>query len=169
MNKFILLLVLVSGFLSGYLIGDYRGKDAREALRKATETGITLDSEREAAITKLKTELDGINEIRHREIEAIRKCHDSSLAGWRRAKDGLDEKIKRSSAKLADSDTRLKTLIARRDAASGADRARLNLEVERLRKERDDVQREIEGNTCLQARIPQSVSEALNETIAAEK
>jgi chromosome segregation ATPase len=169
MNRFLLLLVLVSGFLSGYLIGDYRSKDARETLAKAIETGKTLDAERESAISRLKTELDGVNEEHHREIEAIRQSHDSRLAEWRRSKDGLDDRIKRSNAKLAEADTRLRNLIALRDAASGTDKAGFDPEIARLRKERDDVRLEIEGSACLQARIPQSVSEALNITNAVEK
>lgn len=167
MKNLILLLVLISGFLSGYLIGDYRNKDAREALKKAIETGKTLDSERETAITKLKTELDGINEKHHRELEAIRKNSDSKIDAWRRAKDGLNDNIKHSTAKLAESDTELKSLVSQRDSASGADKARLDLEIARLRKERDDLRREIEGSACLQARVPHSVFDALNEADAA--
>ncbi len=167
MRNFTLLLVLISGFLSGYLINGYLNKDAREALKKAVETGKTLDSEREAAISKLKTELDDINEKHHRELEAIRKDNESRAAGWRRAKDSLDDNLKRSTAKLAESDTRLKSLTSQRDAASGADKAKLNLEIERLRKERDDLRREIEGSECLQARVPHSVFDALNEANAA--
>lgn len=167
MRNFVLLLVLVSGFLSGYLIGDYRNKDAREALQKAIETGKTLDSERETTIARLKTELDGINDKHHRELEAIRKNNESKMAEWRRAKDGLDNDIKRSTARLSESDSRLKSLAAQRDAASGADRTRLDLEIVRLRKARDDLRREIEGSECLQARVPHSVFDALNEANAA--
>lgn len=153
----------------GYLIGDYRNKDAREALKKAFETGKTLDSEREASISKLKTELDRINEKHHRELEAIRKDNESREAGWRHAKDRLDDNIKRSTARLAESDTQLKSLVSQRDAASGADRAKLNLDIERLRKERDDLRREMEGSACLQARVPHSVFDALNEANAVER
>jgi chromosome segregation ATPase len=167
MRNFILLLALISGLLAGYLIGDYRGKDARESLKKAVETGKTLASEHESAITKLKTELDGINDKHHSELEAIRKENESRMTAWRRTKDGLDDKIKRSSAQLAESDSKLKSLVTQRDNASGANQARLDLEIERLRKEREDLRREIEGNACLQIRVPHSVSTALNEAHAA--
>lgn len=167
MRNFVLLLVLVSGFLSGYLIGDYRNKGAREALQKAIVTGKTLDSERETTIARLKTELDSINDKHRHELEAIRKNNESRMAEWRHAKDGLDTNIKRSTARLADSEGRLKSLATQRDAASAADRARLDLEIVRLRKERDDLRREIEGSECLQARVPHSVFDALNEANAA--
>ena len=167
MKNFILLLVLVSGFLSGYLIGDFRGKAARETLNKAIETGKTLDSERDAAITRLKTELDGINAKHHRELEAIRKISDTKAAEWRRTKDGLDDNIKLATAKLAVSDSRLKSLVAQRDAAAGADKAKLDVEIERLRKERDELRREIEGSACLQARVPHGVFDALQVANAA--
>ncbi len=163
MRNFILLLVLVSGFLSGYLIGDYRGKNAREALQKAIETGKTLDAERETAISRLKTELDGVNETHRRELEAIRKESDLRIALWRRSKDSVNEQIKRSSANLASADTRLSALITQRDGTTGTDAARLDLEIERVRKEREGLRRAIDGNTCLQTQIPNSVFEALNE------
>jgi len=162
MNRLILLLVLLSGFLSGYLIGDYRGKDARETLKKAAEAGKTLDSDREAAIVKLKTELGGINDRHQRELEAVCKENALKVSAWRRTKDSLDEKIRTATARITESDARLKALVTRRDASTGSEEASLNLEIAHLRKEREDLRREIEGNTCLQTRVPHSVFEALN-------
>lgn len=167
MKNFTLLLVLVSGFLSGYLIGDYRGKAARETLQKAIETGKALDADRETAIAELKTELDGINERHRRELDAVRRTSASKAAEWRRTKNGLDDDIKLSAAKLVVSDAKLKSLITQRDGASGTDRAGLDLEIERLRKERDELHKEIEGNTCLQARVPHGVFDALQVAKAA--
>ena len=164
MNKFILLLVLVCGFLSGYLVGDYRGKDARETLEKALETGKELEREHKAAAARLKTELDGIHDKHRRELAAIHKNNAARTAEWRRAKVDLDDAIKHSNARLAAFDKQLRTLVARRDAASGSERARLDLEIASLRKERDDLRRKVEGDLCLQTRIPQSVFQALNET-----
>ena len=163
MRNFILLLVLVSGFLSGYLIGDYRGKNAREALQKAIANGKALDAERETAISRLKSELEGINETRGREMEVIRKENDSRIASWRRSKNSLQEQIRHSNANLTSADSRLSTLITQRNKATGADVAHLDLEIERLRKERVGLHREIEGSECLQSQIPDSVFKALNE------
>jgi hypothetical protein len=56
----------------------------------------------------------------------------------------------------------LKTLISQRDGASAPEKASLDLEIARLQKEREDLRREIEGSACLQARVPHSVSDALN-------
>lgn len=167
MKNLILLLVLVSGFLSGYLIGDFRGKAARETLQKAIETGKALDADRETTIAELKTELDGINEKHHRELEAVRKNSASKAAEWRRTKNSLDDNIRLSTAKLVVSDAKLKSLIAQRDSASGTDNAKLDLEIERLRKERNELRREIEGNTCLQAQVPHGVFDALQVANAA--
>jgi hypothetical protein len=164
MNKLILLLVLISGFLSGYLIGDYRGRDARETLKKAAATGKALDSERETAITQLKTELGNINDKHQRELETIRKENAARASEWRRTKDTLDDNIQLSNTKITESDNRLKALVAKRDGTTGAEEARLNLEIAQLRKEREALRREIEGNTCLQTKVPHSVFEALNET-----
>ena len=162
MRNLMLLLVLISGFLSGYLIGDYRGRDARESLKKAVETGNTLASEREISIARLKEELDTINDKQHRELETTREDNLSKAAKWRRAKGSLDDRIRRATTKLDESYTRLKTLISQRDGASASEKASLDLEIARLQKEREDLRREIEGNACLQARVPHSVSDALN-------
>jgi chromosome segregation ATPase len=170
MRNFVLLLVLISGFLSGYLIGDYRGRIARESLKKAVDTGKTLDSEREATITQLRKELEGINDKHLRELETVRKNSAAKAAEWRREKDSLGDKIKLTTAKLNDFDTQLKSLAAKRDGASAAEKAGIDLEISRLRKERDDLRREVEGNACLQTVVPHSVSETLNEeSIAGRK
>ncbi|MFZ2163663.1 MAG: hypothetical protein WAW02_15735 [Sideroxyarcus sp.] len=164
MKNITLLLVLIAGLLAGYFVGDYRGKAAREALEKAVETGKTLDSERETAISELRTELEGINEKHQREIAAVRKINDSKVSGWRRTKDGLDDTIKRTTTELIATDSKLKSLVSQHDDASGAEKTRLGLEIERLRKEQNILRKEIEGNTCLQAQVPHGVFEALNET-----
>ncbi len=168
MRNLTLLLVLISGLLAGYLIGDYRGKDAREALKKAIETGKTLDSERETAIARLKTELDGINEKHLRELETIRKDSERKAAAWRRSKDGLSDEIKRSNFKLADIGNRLKSLATQRDSATGTEKSRLELEIQRLQKAQDELRKEIEGSACLQARVPHSVFDALSEANTGE-
>ena len=163
MRNLTLLLVLVSGLLAGYLIGDYRGRDARESLQKAVETGKELETVRETTLSRLKTELDDINDKHHRELDAIRKDSESRMAAWRRTKDGLDDKIKLSAAKLAESDAQLKTLISQRNDTSGAQKARLDLEIGHLRTDRENLRREVEGSSCLQAQVPHSIFDALNE------
>lgn len=169
MRNFILLLVLVSGLLAGYFIGDYRGRDAREALGKAIETGKTLEAERMTTISRLKTELEGINEKHRQELAAVRKDNNAKVAGWRRTKSNLANTITHTTATLAESDNRLKSLISQRDSASGAEKPKIELEIARLQKEREDLRQESAGDACLQARAPHSVFEALNETNVAER
>lgn len=129
MRNFILLLVLVSGLLAGYFIGDYRGRDARETLGKAIETGKTLEAERMTTISRLKTELESINEKHRQELAATRKDNDARMAGWRRTKSDLANTITHTTATLAESDNKLKSLISQRDSASGADKAKIELEI----------------------------------------
>jgi peptidoglycan hydrolase CwlO-like protein len=167
MKNIVLLLVLVAGLLAGYFVGDYRGKDAREALKMAIETGKTLESERETTITQLKTELESINEKHLQEISAIRKNNDAKVAEWRRTKESLENTLKLTTAKLAASDGQMKSLVSRRDGATGEEKARLDLEIEQLKKQQASLRQEIEGGACLQARVPHSVFDALNETIVA--
>ncbi len=163
MNKFVLLLVLISGFLSGYLIGDYRGRGARETLRLAAETGKTLESEREAAIAKLKTELSSISNKHQSDLDNARLENAMKVSEWRRTKAALDEKIKITNARITESDEKLKALVEQRDGARGADESKLTQQIAQLRKEREELRREIEGNTCLQTKVPSSVFDALNQ------
>lgn len=164
MKNLTLLLVLVSGLLAGYLVGDYRGRQAREALQQAIETGKTLDIERQTALSQLKRELDGINATHQQELDAIRHRSATREAAWHRARSELGEQAKRSEAQLAATDARLETLIARRNTATGNEKASLDQQIVRLQQERDELRSEIEGQTCLQTRVPHAVAEALNET-----
>lgn len=166
MRNLLLLLVLISGLLAGYLIGDYRGKAARVALEKAIETGKTLDSTRQAAIAKLETELRSIDEKHRQELDASRQEYDSKAAEWQREKAGLGEKIRRLSAKRAENDAQLKALNEKLGSASGAEKEKLEQEIERLRMERESLTQQIEGNACLKVPVPQSVHEALKLKMA---
>ncbi|ADE12236.1 hypothetical protein [Sideroxydans lithotrophicus] len=166
MRNLILLLVLVSGLLAGYLIGDYRGRNAREALNKAIETGKMLDAEREATLASLKNELDGINDKHHRELETMRRENASRMAAWQHYRNDLDGTIRHSSVQLAESDSKLKALVAQHQHASAADKTRLAAEIEHLRKGREGLRREIDASACLQEQVPHDVFEALNETDA---
>jgi hypothetical protein len=94
MRNITLLLLLTSGLLAGYLIGDYRGKDVRAAQEKAIATGKMLEQEHQAVISRLKTELDIINKKHDRELEKLRKNNAGKTAEWLRTKQGLDDKIK---------------------------------------------------------------------------
>ncbi len=164
MKNLTLLLVLVSGLLAGYLVGDYRGRHAREALQQAIETGKTLDIERQTALAQLKRELDGISASHQQELEAIRHRSATREAAWHRARSLPGEQAKRLEAQLAAADARLGTLVARRNTATGNEQVSLDQQIVRLRQERDDLRSEIEGHACLQTRLPHAVAEALNET-----
>jgi uncharacterized protein YdcH (DUF465 family) len=167
MKNSILSLVLISGLLAGYLIGDFRGKDVRESLQKTIATGKLAAADREATIAQLKTELNGINEKHLRELATIRKDYEAKTAAWRHNKARLKDNIKRSTRKLAESTNKLKSLVAQADSASETEKARLEMEIARLRKQQAELRDEIEGNACLQVQVPQSVFESLNQTSAA--
>ncbi|BCK87296.1 hypothetical protein MIZ01_1068 [Sideroxyarcus emersonii] len=166
MKNLTLLLVLVSGLLAGYQIGDYRGKHAREALQQAIETGKSLDLERRTALTRLEHQLDDINANHRQQLEAIRRNSANREAAWHRARNELGEQATRSKAQLAATDSRLEALTARRNSATGDEQASLDQQIARLQQERNELRSEIEGNACLQTRVPHGVAEALNETAA---
>ena len=166
MKNLTLLLVLTSGLLAGYMIGDYRGKDARESMQKVIATGKTLATAREETIAQLKTELNGINEKHLRELAAIRKDYEVKTITWRRSKAALRQDIKRSNARFSENESRLQSLAMQRDSASETDRARLEAEIARLKKQQAELRDQIEGNACLQVQVPHKVYEALNGAAA---
>lgn len=167
MKNFLLLLVLISGLVAGYFVGDYRGKAAREALDKMVATEKKLNEELQAAVSKLQTDLDDIGKQHQQEIAALRKSNDSKVAEWRRTKAGLEETIRKNNAKLAEADDQIKIKEKERDAASGEEKAKLNQEIASLKKEREVLVQQNNSTSCLQSRIPQSVFDALKDTNAA--
>lgn len=163
MRNLILLLVLVSGLVAGYFVGDYRGKAARQALEQAIETGKALEAERQQTLSKLKADLDAINQKHDQALDAIRQEAEAKTAQWQRTKAELDDTIKRQNAKAGELGKKLADATTRRDGAAGAEKERLGQEVERLRAELERVTRERDGNACLATRVPSSVLDALNK------
>lgn len=169
MDKFILLLVLVCGFLAGYLIGDYRGGSARETLKEVENTGKVLDTEREATIAKLNQELEGINSKHRHELDALRKHSTAKSAAWRNAKDELEDQIKLGRTRLAELEYKLQSIISKRANAPSAELPRMDAEIEDLLKQREALQTEIKSNSCLQTQVPDTVVNALTEANTAGK
>lgn len=161
MRNFVLLLVLGCGMASGYFVGDYRGKEARAALEKAIAMGMALDREREAVIASLRKDLADIDAKYQRDLEASRRDYEARSVEWQRAKAGLDETIRRQTARIAAANQDLEKLRGQLDGATGDERVKLEQEIARLRKVRADLQRELDGNRCLGTPVPQSVFDAL--------
>jgi DNA repair exonuclease SbcCD ATPase subunit len=161
MRNLLLLSILLAGGMAGYLIGDYRGKSAREALAQTIETGKKLDQERQTAIAKLETDLNSINEKHQQEIEESRKEYDTKSAEWQREKAGLTRKIGRLKTEYAEKAAELKKLIGQLDGTTGTAREELERKIERLQTELGLISSQIEGNACLSVQVPQSVHDAL--------
>lgn len=161
MRNLLLLLILLAGGMAGYLIGDYRGKAAREALDQTIETGKRLDQERQAAIAKLETDLNGINEKHQQELEESRKEYDAKSAEWQREKAGLTGKIKNLRSVYAEKAAELKRLIGQLDGTTGTAREALERKIERLQTELGLISLQIEGNACLSVQVPKSVHDAV--------
>lgn len=164
MRNLILLLVLISGALAGYFVGDYRGKEARKALELAIETGKTLESERQATLTKLKTELDGINEKHQQELDTSRKEYATKEAEWQSIKSGLNGTISNLKEKRDKDMSELKHLLEQLDGATGPERAALEQKIAALRRELDGVKLKLDSNLCLDMPVPSKIIDLLNGT-----
>jgi DNA repair exonuclease SbcCD ATPase subunit len=162
MKNFTLLLVLVSGLLAGYFVGDYRGRAARDALQKAVATGRALNAELESSSTRLKGQLDLIQKQHARELQGSREEYDRKLAEWERVKASMDKTIQRQHEATAEADARLQVLMSRLENAKGTSAVQVAQEMEQVRRERDAMRREMAGNVCLKTPVPEGVVETLN-------
>jgi chromosome segregation ATPase len=164
LRNIILLLILISGLATGYFIGDYRGKAAREALEKTVKAGQSLDDELHTANATLKAELISVNEKHSKEMERLRTEYSKNSADWQRTRGTLDETIKRQNSRLAELNGALGELIVRLGRTDGAEKVQLEQKIAMLRQDIDALLRELNGNVCLKARVPGKVVETLNGT-----
>jgi len=164
LRNIILLLILISGLVTGYFIGDYRGKAAREALEKTVKAGQSLDDELRTANASLKAELIGVNDKHTLEMDRLQAEYNRNSADWQRTRSSLDETIKRQNSRLAELNGALGELMARLGRSAGAEKAQLEQKIAMLRQDIDALLKELNGNVCLKARVPDKVVETLNGT-----
>lgn len=162
MRNLLMLLVLLAGGLAGYLIGDYSGKAAREALQEAIDKGKVVLAEQQKTSLQLETRLREIGNAHQEELERIRTDYDTKSAEWQREKTRLNERISRLTAERSSNASRLQTLEESIKNASGPEKERLQREIELLRIRQIELSQQIEGNACLNVRVPQSVHDALS-------
>ena len=163
-RNIVLLLVLVTGLVAGYFIGDYRGRAAREALQKTIATGQSIDDELRTANASLKAELERVNGRHAQDIERLRAEYSENSVEWQQTKRGLDGTIRLQHARLVALNRSLDELIAQLGRSHGAEKAQLEQKIAILRNDIDFLLREANGNACLQTQVPNSVIETLNGT-----
>lgn len=162
MRNLLLLLILVSGLLAGYLIGDFRGKEARKALELAIEKGKILDKERLTTIAKLEADLSDTHAKYKQQIDALNKVYDGKETKWRETVAGLEATIGRLKAKRTAIETELKELIEQLNSATGEKKEAVAKRIETLKKMLAEIQVEIDGNQCFKTPVPGNVVDLLN-------
>lgn len=161
-RNIVLLMVLVTGLVAGYFIGDYRGSKAREALQKAIATGQSIDDELRTANATLKAELEGVTGRHAQDIERLRAEFSENSAEWQHTKSGLDGTIRLQNSRLVALNGALGELIAQLGRSHGAEKVHLEQKIAILKNDIDFLLREVNGNACLQTQVPDSVIETLN-------
>lgn len=162
MKNILLLLVLVSGLVAGYFVGDYRGKEARRALEDAVRMGQSIDRELRDSNASLKADLSGVNSRHAEELERLHAEYASKSAEWQRVRQGLDGTIRYQNAKLAAHNRMLDELLEKLGSTGDAERAAVEQKIALLRKDIDGLLQEINGNTCLKTAVPHVVIDTLN-------
>lgn len=157
-------LIIISCLVTGYVIGDYRGSQAREALQQTIVKGQAVERELQQANAELKGELAVVEEGYRQDMDKLRGEYTRASAEWQRTRQGLDGALKLQKAKLAELNGGLDELIARLGGAEGAEKVLLEQKVAILRSDIERLLREVNGNSCLQTRVPTSVVETLNGT-----
>lgn len=161
-RNIVLLLVLVTGLVAGYFIGDYRGREAREALEKTIETGHSIDDELRTANATLKAELEGVNGKHAQDIERLRAEFSENSVEWQHTKSGLDGTIRLQNSRLVALNRALGELIAQLGQSHGAEKVLLEQKIAILKNDIDFLLHEVNGNSCLKTQVPDSVIETLN-------
>lgn len=162
MNNLVIALLLIAGLVSGYFIGDYRGASTRKALAEAVETGKILNEELQKSNDSLKADLDQINGKHEQELKALRDKYAADSAAWERTRASLAETIKNQNGRLSQLNSSLDAMLGKLGASSGAEKQKIEANIATLRKEIERLNRDLNGNVCLQQQAPASVIEALN-------
>ena len=158
----VLLLVLVTGLVAGYFIGDYRGREAREALEKTIETGQSIDDELRTANATLKAELEGVSSKHAQDIERLRAEYSENSVEWQHIRSRLDNTIRLQQSSLVALNRALDELITQLGRSHGAEKVQLEQKIAILRNDIAFLLREVNGNSCLKTQVPNSVIETLN-------
>ncbi len=162
MQNILLAAVLIAGLITGYFVGNYRGKSAQETLMQAITKGESLNKILTEANTNLKRDLIDIENKRKFELEENRKKFEVRNAEWLADKANLKEKIKTLRGELNDSGQKidnLRTQLA--SAPTIEDKNRLEYELEQEKKKYQDVKIKFEGEKCREVLVPQSVLDIL--------
>lgn len=163
MRNVILFLVLSCGIIAGYYVGSYRGRDAIEALAKEKALQATLKKDHDAIQAGLQQKLGAVEEKRKNELDEAQKKYQSESAQWEKSKANLDATIKKQTAQLANTNRDIDTLVKKLPTATGAERAKLEAEIARLRQQAQSIQVEADGTRCLQVQAPHDVIDALGK------
>lgn len=166
MKSLVLILILISGAVSGYFLGDYRGRESRIALEKAIETGKILLGEREASLVLLKRDLAAIDGKYQREMAQLGLDYEKKTAEWEQAKSTLDSTISTQNKKLAELNGDLAKLLVAAGAASGSDKKQVEKKIETLTQTIAALRGNLDGNICLKTPVPRDVLAALGQTDA---
>lgn len=169
MRNIILLAVLICGLTAGYFVGSFRGRDAIEALKKEKETMATLEKERASIEANLKKDIASLEQKRNSEMSKAREEFDANSAKWEKSKANLDATIKKQNAMLVSTNRDIDALSGKLSTATGADKAKLEADIARLRQQAQDIQVEADGTRCLQTKAPHDVIEALGNQGAGKK
>lgn len=169
MKSLVLILVLIAGAISGYFLGDYRGKESRIALAKAIETGEVALKERDASVALLKRELAAINNKYNQDIAQLGIDYEKRTAEWEHTKSLLDETIGKQSKKLAELNSDLAQLLLAAGAATGSDKKQVEKKIESLSKTIASLRGNIDANLCLKIPVPLAVLKAIGQTDAGDQ
>ncbi len=162
-RNIILLIVLVSGLVAGYFVGSYKGREAMEALEKEKALQETLKKDHDAIQAGLQQKLGAVEDQRKSQLEEAQKKYQDQSAQWEKSKANLDATIKKQTVLLANTNRDIDSLVKKLPTATGAERAKLEAEIARLRQQAQSIQVEADGTRCLQVQAPRAVIDALGK------
>lgn len=156
MGKLLLLVVMVLAGVTGWTVGSWSGRDARQALAKAKDLGEQAQTEHDKAVKALNQRIASMTADFERDSKKLADDHASAKAELSAALANRDQRIADLVRTRGGAQSQIAAL---RQAASSAsvspeERLRLQAEITRLQQQVADQQTLIAGLECSKVQVP---------------
>ena len=156
MQKLLLLIMAILAGGGGWYIGSWSGRDAIQALAAAKDLGKQAEAAHDKAQKALNKQLTDLNDQFQTGQKKLEDEHSRAKAEFATVLAGRDQRIADLGKARTGTQTRIVTLqqAVVQPGISAEERAKLQTEIDRLKKEVDDQKILIAGLECSKVTVP---------------